>query len=311
MIGGCLRPLRIALVGVGKVALGQHVPAIRNDPRFDLVATASRDGAIDGVPAYPCMEALLNGGHELDAVALCTPPAERSALVKIALAAGLDVMMEKPPATTLAEVAAIEANAAEHGRVVFAAWHSREAAAIDTAKAWLRGRQIQSVDIVWREDIRRWHPGQDWILAESGFGVFDPGINAFSILTALLPGHIAVERAELRVPKGRGSPIAATVQMHCGGIPITGELDFLTSATQQWDIVIETDGGSIDLTEGGQNSKIDGSEAMGTTQQYARLYARFYDLIKAGKSEIDASPLRLVIDALQIGRRVEAPAFSW
>jgi D-galactose 1-dehydrogenase/L-arabinose 1- dehydrogenase len=55
------------------------------------------------------------------------------------------------------------------------------------------------VQLIWREDVRVWHPGQDWLLAAGGFGVFDPAINALSILTRVLPERLA-QSAELGIP---------------------------------------------------------------------------------------------------------------
>jgi D-galactose 1-dehydrogenase len=45
------------------------------------------------------------------------------------------------------------------------------------------------VNVIWREDVRVWHPGQDWIWQPGGLGVFDPGINALSIITHILPAR--------------------------------------------------------------------------------------------------------------------------
>jgi len=41
--------IRLALVGLGKIARDQHLPAIAADGRFELVAAASRSAALDGV----------------------------------------------------------------------------------------------------------------------------------------------------------------------------------------------------------------------------------------------------------------------
>jgi hypothetical protein len=46
---------------------------------------------------------------------------------------------------------------------------------------------IYTVRIEWREDVRVWHPGQTWIWEPGGFGVSDPGINALSVATRILP----------------------------------------------------------------------------------------------------------------------------
>ena len=34
-------PIRVAIIGFGKIAVDQHIPSIRDNPRFDLVAGAS------------------------------------------------------------------------------------------------------------------------------------------------------------------------------------------------------------------------------------------------------------------------------
>ena len=39
-----MRPIRIAIIGFGKIAADQHVPSIAGNPRFELAATSSRSG---------------------------------------------------------------------------------------------------------------------------------------------------------------------------------------------------------------------------------------------------------------------------
>jgi len=305
------KPIRLAIIGVGKIARDQHLPAIAKDPRFELIAAVSRNAVVDGVDNYHDIAELLAAGHDLDAVSICTPPVGRSAIAMAAIDAGLDVMMEKPPAATLSEVARIEAHAIAAGRSLFATWHSREAAGVAPARAWLADRTIQRVTIAWREDIRRWHPGQDWILEAGGFGVFDPGINALSIATEILPGDWVVNRADLQVPDGRMSPLAADIDLSCGDIPVTAAFDFLHEGPQQWDIVVETDGGTLKLGMGGAVLNIDGEVTEAPDAEYPNLYAKFATLVGTRSSDVDVTPLRLVADAFLVGRRTIAPAFEW
>lgn len=305
------RPIRLAIIGVGKIARDQHLPAIAQDPRFELVAAVSRNAVVDGVANYHDIAELIAAGHDLDAVSLCTPPVGRSAIAIAAIDAGLDVMMEKPPAATLSDVAKIEAHAAAAGRTLFATWHSREAAGVATARAWLADRRVERMTIEWREDIRRWHPGQDWILEAGGFGVFDPGINALSIATAVLSGAWTVEGADLRVPEGRMSPLSADLRMTCGDVPVTAAFDFLHEGQQQWDIVVDTDGGTLRLRMGGSVIEIDGAVTEAPDAEYPRLYDRFAQLVRARSSDVDVRPLQLVADAFLIGRREALPPFAW
>ena len=104
-------PFPVALVGVGKIARDQHIPAIAADPDFELVAAVSRHATIDGVPNFHDIDRFLAEGPEA-AVALCVPPAARTAMALKALAAGRDVLLEKPPAATLGEVDRMVAAAA-------------------------------------------------------------------------------------------------------------------------------------------------------------------------------------------------------
>lgn len=304
-------PCRIAVVGVGKIARDQHLPVIAANPAFDLVATVDPQAGIKGVPNFASIAALLADGPALHAVTICTPPAIRPRIVAAALAAGLDVMMEKPPAITPAEVATLRGAATAAGRTLFAAWHSREAHGVATARDWLAGRRIDSVGIEWREDIRRWHPGQDWILGKGGFGVFDPGINALSILTAILSEPVTLIEARIDVPAGRQSPIAAALTMQAGGVPITAAFDFLQTGPQTWDIVVETADGTLRLGEGGRVIEVHGVTRRGEDEEYPRLYRRFAALIATGESDVDDAPLRLVTDALDRAGRVAVAPFHW
>ncbi|HXG82353.1 MAG TPA: Gfo/Idh/MocA family oxidoreductase [Sphingomicrobium sp.] len=304
-------PIRLAIIGVGKIARDQHLTAVAVSPDFELVATVSPHGRVNGVPGFDSIEHLLGSGVEIDAVSICTPPVGRSGIAAAAIDAGLDVMFEKPPAATLAEVEALERRALTAGRILFASWHSREAAGVAAARDWLAGRRIERAQIAWREDIRRWHPGQDWILAAGGFGVFDPGINALSILTAILSQPVFVEAAELSIPAGRAGPVAASVKLRSDGAEISAEFDFLHQGPQQWDISVETSQGRLMLRQGGRVLDIDGTATEGLDQEYPRLYARFAELIRARQSDVDIAPLRLVADAFLIGSRRDAPEFSW
>ena len=106
----------IALVGLGKIAIDQHHPSILKSGAFRLAATVSRNAGLEGIPAHKTLAALIAAQPEVTAVALCTPPQVRHAMACEALEAGLDVMLEKPPGATIAEVEALIDLAAARGR---------------------------------------------------------------------------------------------------------------------------------------------------------------------------------------------------
>jgi D-galactose 1-dehydrogenase/L-arabinose 1- dehydrogenase len=306
------RRIRLGLVGIGKIARDQHLPALAADGRFELAATASRNAQLDNVPGYPDIAAMIAGGHDLDAVSLCTPPDGRYEQAAVAIDAGLHVMLEKPPTATISEIAALAERAAAKGVVLFTTWHSREAAGVDPAKAWLKGKRIDAVRIAWREDIRRWHPGQEWILAAGGFGVFDPGINALSIATKILPDPILLDSATMDVPEGRASPLAAELKMRSGGAPVEVSLNFLQTGPQTWDIEVDTEAGTLRIELGGSVLHLPGGDPQKEPdREYPRLYARFAELVARGESDVDIRPLQIVADAFLMAERRTTEPFAF
>ena len=304
--------IKLGLVGIGKIARDQHLPTLVEGSHFELAATASRNGRIDGVEAYESVQTLIAARPDIAAISLCTPPAGRFEQAMAVIAAGRHVMLEKPPAATVSEAEALTEAAREKGVTLFATWHSREAAEVDAARDWLVGKAIHAVRVTWREDIRQWHPGQDWILAPGGFGVFDPGINALSIATRILPDPLVVLSAELATPENRACPIAATIAMRSGAAPVAVDFDFLQTGHQTWDIEVDTDAGMLRLRDGGSRLELPGEAPLsGPNREYARLYTRFAELIRDDESDVDLRPLRLVADAFLTGQRTTAPAFEF
>ncbi len=304
--------LRIGIVGVGKIARDQHLPAIAASPDFELTAAASRNAEVEGVPSYRDLRAMLAAHPELDAVTICTPPSSRVEMVTAALAAGKAVMLEKPPAATLSEVEHMRALAQAAGRPLFATWHARYAACVEPARDWLAGRRIKSARIDWREDVRRWHPGQAWIWEPGGLGVFDPGINALSIATRILPRPMFLEEALLRFPLNRGQPIAADLTFRdAEGVPVEAHFDWREQGEQVWTIRVATDDGEMLLSDGGAKLAV-GDDVLceGGNVEYPRLYERFAALIRENRSDIDIAPFRHVADAFMLGRRETVEAFD-
>jgi D-galactose 1-dehydrogenase len=304
-------PLRIAVVGVGKIARDQHLPAIAGTSAFSLAATVSpHDPGVPGIPHLASLEELLEKGPAIDAVALCTPPQVRYGLAVMALKRGIHVFLEKPPGATLAEVVALRDRADKVGVTLFAAWHSRFAAGVAPARAWLSERRIEKVSIVWREDVRVWHPGQAWIWEPGGLGVFDPGINALSIATHILPRPVYLKSATLSIPQNRAAPIAADLNLcDTAGATIHMDLDWRQTGPQSWDIIVETDEGTLKLSNGGAVLALPSGTEHGEDLEYAGLYSRFASLIRGGRSDVDIDPLRLVADAFLRGKRETVEPF--
>ena len=306
-----MNTVKLALIGIGKIARDQHIPHISESPDFELVAAVTRHTAPDGVPGYPTLAAMKAAHPEVTALSVCTPPLGRLEVVREALTLGLDVMIEKPPAATVSEARASDALAAETDRDFYATWHSREAPAVEPAKSWLADKIIKRVTTHWKEDVRVWHPGQSWIWSP-GVGVFDPGVNALSVLTEILPGPVLLDRADLRFPENKDAPIAADLDMRCGrDAPVRVEFDFDQTGEQTWMIEVETDAGTLRLTDGASRLWLDDAPVKTPEDpEYRRLYRRFAQLLAERRSDVDLSPFQLVADAFHIGRRQTVGPFN-
>ncbi len=301
-----MRPLKIAIIGFGKIAADQHVPSIAGNERLELVATSSRSNA-GPQPSFTDWRQLLREVEGLEAAAITTPPSVRYEIARECIEAGLQVLLEKPPTDTLGEIHALACLAEAQGVTLFTTWHAQHNPAVTAAAEALAGKRIAAMDILWHEDVHKWHPGQRWIWEPGGFGVFDPGINAFSIAARIFPGSLFVQSAELHFPENAQTPIAADVEFasDVADGPLHCSLDWRRTEGEEWTIMVRTaDGTEVRLEGGGSRLLIDGEErASHGIGEYPDIYRRFVELIDERRSQVDVVPMRLVADCLLVGRR--------
>jgi D-galactose 1-dehydrogenase len=310
-----MAPHRIGIIGFGKIAQDQHLPAIRANPDFELLAVASRRGLSPDDAKYTFVDYReMLKLPDLDAVAICTPPQVRHDIAKQVLQAGKSALLEKPPAATLSELEDLKRIAASVGKTLFTAWHAQHNDGVDAAAKALSGQTIKRLLVTWKEDVRQWHPGQEWIWQAGGFGVFDPGINALSILSRIVPQPIFVKQAVLEFPANRDAPIAANLVFASGldGEDLQAVFDWRQTGEQTWNIDVETASGQhLLLTKGAARLEIDGKVVVDEVPaEYTGVYKQFDALLKAGTSDVDDMPFRLVADAFMIGKRVQVEAFA-
>ena len=306
-----IRPIALGIAGFGKIARDRHVEAIEQSGAFFLHSIADPAQVAAPAPRHGSIESMLAARDAPEAVAICTPPQARHRAARHALACGKHVLLEKPPAATLTELEDLRRLAERAGVTLFCAWHSRFAPAVSAARESLVGRTLRRVQIDWREDVRVSHPGQRWLFEPGGFGVFDPGINALSVASTILPKRVLLCDALLRFPKNCATPIAADLTLaDADATPITASFDFLQTGPWTHEISVETDRERLLLSRGGDRLTLDGRDVpIAGTAEYPALYARFAELIATGRSDVDSTPLELVADAFLLGRREDAPAF--
>ena len=305
---------KIAIIGLGKIATDQHIPSIAKNKHFKLVAGVSRNASLKDVVHFKSLTELLASKVKVDCVAICTPPSVRLQIATEALKAGLDVLIEKPPTPTMGELVAMEAFATKKKRVLYATWHSRMNTAVEEARRKLKGKRVTKLKITWREDVRHWHPGQDWIWEPGGFGVFDPGINALSILTRIMPQPLFVESAVLETPSNKSTPIAAQIKFKHGDgftADLSADFDWRQIGEQTWKIEMTTeDGMMLNLLKGGTVLQVNGKIILeAPMEEYDLIYKHFAKLLKARKSDVDAAPLQLICDCFMLGRPKLVEAF--
>lgn len=309
-----MKKYKVAIIGVGKIVEDQHLPVIAKSPRFELAAVASQRGVpVEGAPTFRTPDEMYRAVPEIDAVAVCTPPQVRHSYAREAIAAGKHVLLEKPSTATVGELVDLRDYAEAEKRVLFTTWHSQYNAAVEAAARALAGQTVKRLQINWKEDVRRWHPGQKWIWLAGGFGVFDPGINALSIVSHILPEPVFIRRADLTFPENCDAPIAAKI-VFAAAAPfehLGADFDWRQTGDQTWEIEIETAAGDrLKLASGGSRLDINGKlVAEEPMAEYEGIYDRFAGLLDDGRSLVDEAPMRLVADAFLIGKRITTDPF--
>jgi D-galactose 1-dehydrogenase len=307
--------IRIGVIGLGQIARKRHLPAIAAHDGFALAGLASLGGGPDvaGLPVHADHRTML-ASCDLDAVAICTPPAARFAIARDALRAGTHVLLEKPPAGTLGEAEALARLAAREGRVLFATWHSHYNTAVEAARRFLADKAPDTLRVDWNEDFRAFHPDQDWIWQADGLGVFDMAINALSVISRIFADPPFVRDAELRIAANHVAPIAAVVRFGVAGEsgPLEMHTNWGHAGPDQRELRVATRcGHRLELLDSGGTLTIDGAVAVQEERaEYRMLYERFAALLCEGRSDIDLAPLRMTLDALAVGRRVALPRFE-
>jgi D-galactose 1-dehydrogenase len=308
---------KIAVIGIGKIAIDQHLPVIDKSKDFEVAATVStRMVAHRDLPVFKTPAELYAKMPEIELVAICTPPGVRHAFVREAIDAGKHILMEKPPTPTISELDDLVAYAKKKKRILFQTWHSRYNEAVDATKKILKKDGVKSVRIDWRESVRKWHPGQDWVWEPGGFGVCDPGINALSIFTKILPFPVFVEAAKLKFPANRQTPVDVELKFKSAEKhqpALSAGFNWLEESGEIWTVAITTlRGDELLLEKGGTVLKVNGAVVIeNPSEEYERIYEHFAKLLKKGKSDVTDEPLRLLADAFLLGSRENVEDFHW
>lgn len=232
-------PLRAGIVGAGAAAREIHGPAYAACDGVVLAGIAARrpEAAqalareLGGVTAYASIDALLEAG-DVDLVSVCTPPHTHRDLAERAVAAGKHVLIEKPVAHKLADVAALSALAADSRPVVDVVRNERymelHVATRELIAAGAVGVVTAALLFTSTTGPDDWTGGADWPkdASRGGGGVLlDLGVHKVDLVAWLVGAEIVdVTPALVRRPEGAQGDVewaGALALMLDGGIPVS------------------------------------------------------------------------------------------
>jgi predicted dehydrogenase len=173
-------PVRIGVVGAGAIAQLTHLPLLSKMRGAKLVAVCDNDrpkaralaDRFDIDDTYTDIEDLLETG-ELQAIVIATPNHLHEPHVLSALAAGLDVLCERPLAMTARGVERIVNAAARANRKVLVGNNYRFRSDVQALAAFIRGGELGKLTGV-RAGAYNFRRNEGWRLrrAEAGGGAF-------------------------------------------------------------------------------------------------------------------------------------------
>jgi predicted dehydrogenase len=142
-------PVRVAIIGAGAVSDYHHVPALRLDPRAELVAACDADSSLLekrwadwGITKGSTDYQAICADPEVDAVIIATPNFTHRPIAEAATKAGKHVMCEKPLGLNAGEVRAMYEAARDAGVVHMTAFTYRFAPSMRYMRHLLRSGSL-------------------------------------------------------------------------------------------------------------------------------------------------------------------------
>jgi predicted dehydrogenase len=221
-------PVRIGVVGAGAIAQLTHLPVLSKMRGAKLVAICDNDrpkaralaDRFDIPDVYTDIEDLLEG-NGLHALVIATPNHLHEPHVLSAIAAGLDVLVERPLALTAKGVERIVNAAARAGRKVFVANNHRFRSDVQALAGFLRGGELGKLTGIRAGAYHHKRTEQGWRQrrVEAGGGAFfDYGLPLVD-LALWLSDFPEPERVVANIERGSGKNAvedSMVVHLKCG-----------------------------------------------------------------------------------------------
>ncbi len=212
-------PYALGLIGFGNIGKIHHDALTKSgqtDFQLKAIADLSTQSVDDSVEFYDDYRELLKNPN-IQAVSINTPPNTHHQLVMDALRVGKHVLVEKPPALTVAQCEEMTVCANQQERVLFMSFHARSNLCVEAAKRELVDKNIEGIDMQYSEYAPNYHDTSGWIFNPeiAGGGVLiDSGINALSVVTYVLPDWVSLSVKDAKFKKAEGFKVET--QAHVG-----------------------------------------------------------------------------------------------
>lgn len=150
-----MEKFRLAVVGLQHSHIRRVFPYAQRTGAFDVVAVVEEEQSVReeaaqqyGLPTYTSLEELLEN-ESVDAAALAPVNSQKASLARVCLEAGLDVIVDKPLATDLADLEALANIQKTSGRIVSLMLTLRFAPEYRTARRLIQEGAIGRLVHVW------------------------------------------------------------------------------------------------------------------------------------------------------------------
>ena len=304
-------PYSLGLIGFGNIGK-IHYDALTKSGQTDFQVKAIADLSTQQV-----REVLKN--PNIQAVSINTPPNTHFQLVMDVLNAGKHVLVEKPPALTVAQCEEMSVCANQQERVLFMSFHARYNPAVEAAKEELVDKNIEGIDIQYSEYAPNYHATPGWIFNPeiAGGGVLiDSGINALSVVTYVLPDWTPFSVKDAKFKKAGGFKVET--EAHVGfsfGSKGSGTLsmDWMNKGPEvrQVTFTADEDAYVVDIVKnifsknGEVRMTVDASrEIVDQESEYRGVYRDFARHLAQGKSLISTKELAFIQEAYRRGNKI-------
>lgn len=160
-----MEKLKVGIIGCGGIANGKHLPAMKRNGNFEIVAfcdliveraeKAKAEYGTADANVYTDYKELLANEKDIVAVYVLTPNREHSFISIDAMKAGKHVMCEKPMAKTYAEAKAMVETAKETGKILNIGYQNRYRPDSTYAKAACKNGELGEIYYAKAHALRR------------------------------------------------------------------------------------------------------------------------------------------------------------